>query len=179
MEYLKVAKLLKAQGLKGEVRVYTTSSFKDLRYKKNNKLYIQLNPDNNEELKEVTIKSFKNKEGNIDILSFNEINDVNEIEKYLNKDLLVIKDEKILDKNMYFFSDLIGLKAYSNDNKEKVIGEIIDVKEFNSNISLILKLNEEYKNKTINIPFNDYFVLDIDLINKSIFINVIEGLLDI
>ena len=40
MEYLKVANILAPVGLKGEMKVYTTSTNKDLRYKKNSVLII-------------------------------------------------------------------------------------------------------------------------------------------
>ena len=41
-KYLKVGQILKTQGLKGEVRVFSTTSFKDIRYKKGNELFILL-----------------------------------------------------------------------------------------------------------------------------------------
>ncbi len=174
MEFLKVAKILSTVGLKGEVRVYTTSSFKALRYKKNNLLYLV--DENNSILKELHIASYRNKEGNIDYLTFKEINSIEEAEKIINKELVVYKDNRSLDKDTYYYSDLISLKVLNKETNE-VLGTIIRIDENTPTISLILKLDRN--KKEIYIPFNDYFIDSIDLENKRIYLNVIEGLLEI
>ncbi len=172
MEYLKVAKVLSTVGLKGEVRVYTTSTFKDIRYKKNSVLFYL---DENNDYKELHVKTYRNKEGNIDILSFSEFDKIEDVENLLNKELFALKDYKNLDKNEFYYSDLIGSTCFDEEGNE--LGKITDVKEFNANVSLELKLNE--CEKIIYIPFNNLFVPSIDIENKKVIIHVIEGLLEI
>lgn len=169
--YLKVGKIIDTFGLKGEVKVYTTSTLKDLRYSKNYELYIDLG---DEKLK-VTIKNHKQKDKNIDILSFNEFNNINDIEKFVGKELLAIKDNNDLYEDEYFYSDLENCIVFDEEHKE--LGKVIQVNDFNNVINLEVKLNS--KDKSIFIPFNDFFVKGVDINNKTIIIHVIEGLLEI
>lgn len=169
--YLKVGKIIDTFGLKGEVKVYTTSSLKDLRYSKNYVLYIDLG---DEKLK-VSIKFHKEKDKNIDILSFNEFNSINEIEKFVGKELLAIKDSNDLYEDEYFYSDLENSLVFDENKKE--LGKVIRVNDFNNITNLEVKLNS--KDKTIFIPFNDFFVKDVNVATKTIIIHVIEGLLEI
>lgn len=171
MEYLKVAKILSTVGLKGEVRVYTTSTFKNLRYKKGNSLFYM---NENNEYIEIHIKNYRNKEGNIDYLTFEEFNSIEKVEFLLNKELFALKDYKNLKDNEYYYSDLISSTCFDEDNNE--LGIIKDIKEFNANVSIELKLNN---NKIIYIPFNDFFIKNVDITSKKVIIHVIEGLLEI
>ena len=169
--YLKVGKIIDTFGLKGEVKVYTTSSLKDLRYSKNYVLYI----DQGDEKLKVSIKSHKEKDKNIDILSFNEFNSINEIEKFVGKELLAIKDSNDLYEDEYFYSDLENSLVFDENKNE--LGKVIRVNDFNNITNLEVKINS--KDKTIFIPFNDFFVKDVNVATKTIIINVIEGLLEI
>ncbi len=171
MEYLKVAKILSTVGLKGEVRVYTTSTFKNLRYKKGNSLFYM---NENNEYIEIHIKNYRNKEGNIDYLTFEEFDSIEKVEFLLNKELFALKDYKNLKDNEYYYSDLISSTCFDEDNNE--LGIIKDIKEFNANVSIELKLNN---NKIIYIPFNDFFIKNVDITSKKVIIHVIEGLLEI
>lgn len=171
MEYLKVAKILSTVGLKGEVRVYTTSTFKNLRYKKGNSLFYM---NENNEYIEIHIKNYRNKEGNIDYLTFEEFDSIEKVEFLLNKELFALKDYKNLKDNEYYYSDLISSTCFDEDNNE--LGIIKDIKEFNANVSIELKLNN---NKIIYIPFNDFFIKNVDIASKKVIIHVIEGLLEI
>lgn len=171
MEYLKVAKILSTVGLKGEVRVYTASTFKNLRYKKGNSLFYM---NENNEYIEIHIKNYRNKEGNIDYLTFEEFDSIEKVEFLLNKELFALKDYKNLKDNEYYYSDLISSTCFDEDNNE--LGIIKDIKEFNANVSIELKLNN---NKIIYIPFNDFFIKNVDITSKKVIIHVIEGLLEI
>ena len=111
----------------------------------------------------------------LDILSFNEFNDINDIENFIGKELLAIKDNNDLYEDEYFYSDLENCIVFDEEHKE--LGKVIQVNDFNNIINLEVKLNA--KDKSIFIPFNDFFVKDVDINNKTIIIHVIEGLLEI
>lgn len=168
MEYLKVANILAPVGLKGEMKVYTTSTNKDLRYKKNSVLIID------DELKsEVHIEYYREKEKNIDILKFKEINSREDVEKLLKKDLLVIKDSKDLRKDEFFYTDLVSLECFDESNN--YLGKIVKVLDYTGIINFSI---EKENKKTVNVPFNDFFVKDVSLENKKVIIHTIEGLFD-
>ncbi len=167
--YLKVGKILKPRGLNGEVKVFSTTSFKNIRYKKGNKLFVELDKDN---LIPVHVKKYSAKEGNIDVLQFEEYQNVNGLDPILGKDLLSVKDDQILKTNEYFFSDLENLVVYDENKNE--LGKVIKVEEFPSQITLKVEGKDK---KSFFVPFNDFFIKEINISNNYIIINVIEGLL--
>ncbi len=168
MEYLKVANILSPVGLKGEMKVYITTTNKELRFKKNNALLIDIDPKI-----ELHVEYFKEKDNNIGVLKFKEINNREDVEKYLKKDILTIKNNNDLNKGEYFYSDLKNIECFDENNK--YLGKVNKVIEYTGIVSLeILNTN----NKIINIPFNDYFIIDVSLENKKIIIHTIEGLFD-
>ena len=80
-------------------------------------------------------------------------------------------DAAILDEGEYYYEELIGLECYdSNDN---YIGPVIDLQEVPQGLILEIK----GKNKTILVPFVEAFIDGIDLEEKKLYINEIEGLL--
>lgn len=168
MEYLRVARIVNTIGLNGELKIFSTTSFKEIRYKKGNKLFIKIN-DN---YKEVTVKSFRIKDSKFDSISFEEFTSLNDVENLKNLDIFCIKDNSILYENEYYYNDLKNLKVYDENQKE--VGISIDIEEFPANLTLKIKTLE---NNFSYIPFNDFFIKNIDLENKTITIHVIEGLL--
>ena len=169
-EYLLVCKVLKPLGLNGEMKVYSYTTFKDIRYKKGNALYIK---DNNE-YKALTIKSHYSKGGNIEVISFKDYEDINLIAPFIGQELYALKDEKLLNKNEFYYSDLINLKVLDEDNNE--LGKVISVEEFPAQITL--KISKNLAKAHFFVPFNDFFVKKVDLENKEIIIHLIEGLTD-
>lgn len=167
MEFLKVARMLSSFGLKGEIKIYITSTNINLRFKKNNFLYIDDDLKN-----KIKIEKFTYKKDNIGIIKFDSINTKDEADKIVKHDLLVEKDNSLLPKDQYFYCDLIGLNCYDeNNNQIGVIDSILET-------TLPINLNIKNKNKIINIPFNDFFIKEIDLESKKIIIHLIEGLIN-
>lgn len=168
MEYLTVGTIVKTVGLKGEVKVYPSTSFCDSRFKKGSHLFIL--DDCNIVLKEVTVKTH-HMSGTVDLLTFEEISSIEEAEEYLHRELCVIKDEKFLKKDEYFYSDLEGLDVYFDNGM--FIGKVKNVEEYASYQSLRVKTD----GKDVLIPFIKVFILDVSLENKKIIVKFIEGLL--
>lgn len=169
-KYLKVGTILKTIGLKGDVKVFSTTSFKDIRYKKGNVLFVLINS----EYKSLTIESHSFKGGNFDQIKFKEINSIEEAEKLLSHDFFALKDESILFENEFFYEDLIGLEVYDSDSNK--LGTVASVEEFPAQITL--KISKKPAKGEFFVPFNDFFIKNVDLKNKKITINVIEGLID-
>ena len=168
MEYLSVGQIVRTIGLKGEVKVYPSTSFRDSRFKKGNHLFI-LN-ENNEVERELTIKIHR-VNGDCDNLVFEEISSIEEAEKILHQYLCVLKDTKDLKKDQYFYSDLEGMEVYFDNGT--FIGKVKKVEEYTTFQTLRVKANE----KDVLIPFVKAFILDVDVSNKKITVKFIEGLL--
>ncbi|MCW6701023.1 ribosome maturation factor RimM [Anaerococcus sp. NML200537] len=112
---ISVGEIVKAQGIRGEIKVKSLSDNEE-RFKIGSKLFI------GNEI--VTIKrSYKQK--NMLILGFEEYDNINDILKFIGKDLTI--DEKDLGKlneDEIYIKDLYGLSVTCDGQK---VGEIKDV----------------------------------------------------
>ena len=168
MEFLTVGQIVRTIGLKGEVKIYPSTHFRDTRFKKGSRVFL-LN-DNNEIERELTIKSHR-VNGNCDNLIFEEISSIEEAEKINKKYLFVEKNREILGKNEFFYSDLVGMKVDFDNGKE--IGVVKAIEEYNSYVTLRVKTN----GKDVLVPFVEAFIKSVSLEEKQIIVKFIEGLL--
>lgn len=167
MEYLLVGQIVKTIGLKGEVKIYPSTHFRDSRFKSGNHLFLL--DENGEKLQELTIKVHR-KNGPCDNLIFNEISSIDEATLYLHKNLFVAKDQAFLKKDEFFYSDLEKMDVYF-ENGEK-IGKVKKVEEYNNYATLRV----ESKDKDVLIPYVKAFVISTSLEEMKIVIHYIEGL---
>ena len=156
-----VGKIVGTHGIKGELKVKSDTSFD--RFKKGNVLYI-------EKEEKITINSSRVHKG-LHLITINGLTNINDVLMYVNKNIYVPHDRSELEEGEYYYEDLIGLICYDSNKEE--IGEVIDLQEVPQ--GLILEIRG--KEKTILIPYVDEFIEEIDLDNKKILINEIEGLL--
>ena len=168
MEFLTVGQVVRTIGLKGEVKIYPSTHFRDTRFKKGSRVFL-LN-EKGEVEKELTIKMHRTN-GNCDNLIFEEITSIEEAEKINKKYLFVEKNQEILGKNEYFYSDLIGMKVSFDNGKD--IGVVKAIEEYSSYATLRVKT----EGKDVLIPFVNAFIKDVSLENKQIVVHFIEGLL--
>lgn len=112
---ISVGEIVKAQGIRGEIKVKSLSD-NEKRFEIGSTLYI------GDEI--VTIKrSYKQK--NMLILGFEEYDNINDILKFIGKDLTIDeKDLGELSEDEVYIKDLYGLSVISEGQK---VGEIVDV----------------------------------------------------
>ena len=169
MEYLIVANITKTVGLKGEVKLYPFTHFRDSRFKKGSHLFL-LN-DEKEAIEELIVKSHRvNKD--FDIISFENKNKIEDVEYLIGKSLFVIKDNNFLKKGQYFYCDLEKCDVYFDN--DTYIGKVKKVEEYSAYATL--RVVRE-KHKDVLIPFVKSFILDVNLEEKKIIVKYIEGLL--
>ena len=167
MDYLTVGRIVKTVGLKGEVKVYPTTHFRGSRFKKSNHVFIFLN----NEYKKLIIRSHR-ENGNLDIIAFEGLNKIDDVEVYVQKDLFVLKDDSFLANGQYFFVDLENCNVYDEENN--YIGKVKKIEEYSSYSTL--RISRE-RNKDVLIPFVKTFIKSVDINEKKIIVKVIEGLL--
>ncbi|MCQ2801833.1 MAG: ribosome maturation factor RimM [Bacilli bacterium] len=168
MEFLTVGQIVRTIGLKGEVKIYPSTHFRDTRFSKGSRVFL-LN-DKNEIERELTIKLHRTN-GDCDNLIFEEISTIEEAEKINQKFLYVEKDQKFLRNGEFFYTDLVGMTCEFDNGK--TIGKVIKIEEYNSYATLRVKTTE----KDVLIPFVQAFVKSVSLEEKKIIVNYIEGLL--
>lgn len=168
MEWIKIGALIKPFGLKGEMKVYSMTDFEENRFKKGNTIYMAVGTEKIP-LKIASYRVHKNQP----IVSFENYQDINLVEKYNKAELFVRKEDlHALPKGEYYVFQLKGLKAI--DQAGNLIGEVIDVEETGAhNVLRIARADQ----KEVLVPYVEAFVKDVDLKKQEISIEVIEGLL--
>ena len=165
--FLRVGVISATHGLKGEAKIFSTTD--DLNRFKDLKQVILDNGDEQIELEIEGVKFFKQ----FAILKFKGIDDINDIEKYKGKDLLVTRENAVkLEEDECFIYDIIGSKVITDEEIE--LGELIEVLVTGANDVYVVKTKD---GKEILLPSIKDCILDVDVENKLIKVHVMPGLI--
>ncbi|HHU71594.1 MAG TPA: ribosome maturation factor RimM [Clostridiales bacterium] len=166
-DYLRVGVISSTHGIGGEVKVFPTTD--DVtRFKKLKEVILDTGKTNIT-LEVERVKFFKQ----MVILKFKGIDNINDIEKYRGKDLLVTRENAVeLDEDEYFISDIIESEVLDEDGSK--LGVLVEVLSTGANDVFVVKTME---NKEILIPNIKDCVLDINLDEKKIIVHLLDGLL--
>lgn len=169
VEFLRVGTIASTHGIRGEVKVFpTTDDVK--RFKKLKKCFLDTGKERIP-LEVESVKFFKQ----FAILKFKGYDNINDIEKYKGKDLLVDRANAVkLEKDEYFIADLIGLKVVTDDGKD--FGTLTDVLQTGANDVYVI---EGCDGKEYLFPVIRECVLDISLEKGVITVHIMPGLLDL
>ncbi|WP_036728855.1 ribosome maturation factor RimM [Peptoniphilus mikwangii] len=160
-----IGKIINTRGIKGEVKIFPLTSsvhrFSDL---------ITVFIGKNLEEFEVSNVSYDDR---FVYLKFKNIDNINDVLRFKDEFLYIDDADRIeLEENTFFINDIIGCKVFDlNDNE---LGEIKDVIENPVNDLYLLK-SETGESL---IPAVSQFVKKIDIDNKIIVIDPIEGLIN-
>ena len=164
-----VGKLVNTQGLRGEVRVISTTDFPDERFAVGNELYL-FHPALSQPLV-VTIASRREHKG-FEILSFKGLPTINDVEKYKGSDLKIPETELMeLEDDEYYIHQLVGCEVITDEGEE--LGKIVDVLQPGANDVWVVK----GKRGEILLPFIDECIKHVDVKNKRVVCHLMEGLL--
>ena len=162
MKEVYIGRIVNTHGIKGELRIISDFKYKEDIFKPNFILYV------GKKREPLTIVSYR-KHKNYDMVLFADINDINDALPYKGEEVYINRDDLNIDG--YVNEDLIGLEVYSNDKYIGVLTNIID-----NGAHEILVIDKNGINNLI--PFVDEFINKIDINNKKIYINEIEGLIN-
>ena len=166
--YLRVGVITSPHGVRGEVKVFPTTD--DVSRFKNMK---DLLVDFKGQLINLEVTGLK-RQNNIVILKFKDIDDINDVEKYVGCNLYVTKENRVrLKKDEYFIADLIGLNVITDTDEE--FGVISDVLQTGANDVYEITMKD---NRTVLVPAIKECILSVDIDNKLMTIHVMDGLLD-
>ena len=167
-QYLQVGVISSTHGIRGEVKVYPTTDDVS-RFKKLKKVILDTGREH--KILEIEgVKFFKNQV----ILKFKGYDNINDIEKYLKKDLLVDREHAVeLGENENFIADLIDMEVVTDEGK--VLGTLTDVIETGANDVYAVKTPE---GKEILLPAIRDCIRDVNVDEKRMTVHVMEGLLD-
>lgn len=139
MKKMFIGKYINTHGIKGEIKISSDIDHKEQIFKKGNILFIGE--------KKFTISQYRVHK-NLDMITFEEINNINEILELKGKNVFIDRDS--LDKDIIFYDDLIDKKLIIDG---KIVGKVLDYE--NTNNPLLICLID---NKKVLIPLKGNFI---------------------
>ena len=165
---LRIGVVTKPHGLKGEVKVFPTTSEPE-RFRDCDEVYL-VTKNELLTLHVEGVKYFKKQA----ILKFKEFNRIEDVEAFHQCDLMVTRDDAIeLEEGEYFLYDVPGCKVYDEDDKE--IGEVKDVLETGANAVFVIQTTD---GKEVLFPVIDECILAVDITNQRVQAHIMPGLLE-
>ena len=162
-QLLQVGVISSTHGVRGEVKVFpTTDDVK--RFKKLKKVILDTGKEQLP-LEIEGVKFFKQ----FVILKFRGIDNINDIEKYKGKSLLVDREHAVkLKKDEYFIADMIGMDVFTEEGE--LFGALM---ETGANDVYIIEMTD---GKEVLVPAIKQCILDVDIENRKMVIHLLEGL---
>ena len=169
VEFLRVGTIASTHGIRGEVKVFpTTDDVK--RFKKLKHCFLDTGKERIP-LEVESVKFFKQ----FAILKFKDYDNINDVEKYKGKDLLVDRANAVkLQKDEYFIADLIGLKVVTDEGND--FGTLKDVLQTGANDVYVIDGTD---GKEYLFPVIRECVLDVSLEKGIVTVHIMPGLLDL
>ncbi|RIY24319.1 16S rRNA processing protein RimM [Bifidobacteriaceae bacterium NR021] len=177
-DLLRVCRIGKAQGLKGEV---TVQIFTDEPYERFEPGNVLCTADGEREFVIENARTFKNRW----ILLFEESQNRNDAEALNGTELYVHAEDaqELAAENAWYIKDLVGLQARLCEENQlgltpKVIGKVVDVLD---GAQSLLKIRLDHpideENKTALVPFVEAIVPEVDVANGYLTIDPPGGLI--
>lgn len=166
---LRVGVITSTHGVRGEVKVFpTTDDAKRFRKLKE----VLLDTGKEQITMEIEgVKFFKN----MVILKFKGFDNINDIEIYKGRDLLVTRDNAVaLGPDENFIVDLIGLSVVTDEGKE--LGTLTDVIQTGANDVYEVTMPGERK---VLLPAIKQCILKVDLEAGKVLVHLLDGLMDL
>ncbi len=163
---------MNTHGIKGEIKIYSYTDFAEERFAEGNQLFIgEIGNPTNYSIEIQYSKSYKN----MYILKFQQLNIINDVEKFKNLYLWIPKEQqKELDKDEFYYHQIIGCKVVTTEGQE--LGVVKEILSPGANDVWVVKSND--KKEDILIPYIEPVVKEVNLEDKKIIIKIIEGLID-
>lgn len=167
-QYYTVGKLVNTQGLRGEVRVISTTDYPDERFRIGNELLL-FHPSLREPLQVVVASRRAQKE--FEILAFKGYPTINDVEKFKGGELKISEDELIeSEEDEYYIHQLVGCEVVTDEGEE--LGKITEILQPGANDVWVVK----GKRGEILLPFIDECIRHVDVKNKRVVCHLMEGL---
>lgn len=161
-EKIYVAKLGRAVGLNGSLKIFIDSDFPE-QFTKNAQFTTQKNQI-------LTIEKFNAQN---DTVKFVGINTIEDAKKLTNKLLYTTyentKESCNLEKNQFFWFDLIGCEIVENN---EVLGTVADIQRLPLNDYFVIKtsktLQDQKLAKEFLLPYSEQYIDNVTITNKTI-----------
>ena len=168
-QFLRVGVISNTHGIRGEVKVFPTTD-DPTRFKKLKTVILDTGRE--QMTLDITgVKFFKQ----FVILKFKQFDNINDIERYKGKDLLITREQALpLEEDEYYIVDLVGCTVITDEGE--TLGELTDVITTGANDVYVVETKE---GKEVLLPYTKECILNIDIEKKEILAQILPGLLDL
>nr|WGD78256.1 ribosome maturation factor RimM [Bacillus subtilis] len=169
--WFNVGKIVNTHGIKGEVRVISKTDFAEERYKPGNTLYLFM--DGRNEPVEVTVNTHRLHK-QFHLLQFKERQNLNEVEELKNA-IIKVPEEELgeLNEGEFYFHEIIGCEVFTEEGE--LIGKVKEI--LTPGVNDVWVIGRKGKKDAL-IPYIESVVKHIDVREKKIEIELMEGLID-
>lgn len=163
MEKIKIGRIVNAVALRGEVKVYNYSGYRE-RYEELDRIIV--------DSKEYDIERVRYQQQMV-ILKLSGVNDRNGAEAMKNKDVFITEEDLCeLPEDTFYIRDLIGMKVVDQSGE---IGKIKDVLQPSAQDVYVIRTLSD---KEIMIPAVKEFVKEVNLEEGYVRVELIDGMLE-
>lgn len=168
-KFFNVGKIVNTQGLKGEVRVISSTDFPDERFRKGSTLVIELD---SKQMIEVKVSSHRLHK-NFHLLIFEGYNNINDVEKFKGKPLKVAEDLLTdLEDDEFYYHQIIGCEVFTEEGTK--LGEVKEILSPGANDVWVVKRSGD---KDLLLPYIEDVVKEVDVNSKKVTVHLMEGLI--
>ncbi len=165
MEKIKIGRIVNAVALRGEVKVYNYSGYKE-RYEELDRIIV--------EGKKYEIEKVRYQQQMV-ILKLAGVNDRNAAEAMKNKDVFITEEDlQELPEDTFYIRDLIGLEVVDAETGDN-IGKLKDVLQPSNQDVYVVKRAE---GSDVLIPAVSEFIKEVNVKEGFIRVHLIEGMLE-
>ena len=165
MEYIVVGKIVNTHGIRGEIKIYPYTDDIE-RFSNLKNVFI------GQEKLSVEITNVKYHK-NMILLKLKEFDNINEVIKFKEELVFIHEEDKVeLSKDNYFIYELIDCNVFDTDGNS--LGYVKDVLQNSSNDIYVIKDKE----KEYLIPAVKQFIKEVNISEKRIVIDPIEGMIE-
>lgn len=157
-----IGKIVNTHGIKGELKVVPTTDFIEERYAVGASVSLTYA----KQTETFEIGQVRVHKGCL-LITFKGITNINEVEKYKGCTLWVESEHEDDD---FYYDELLDCDVYCED---ELVGKVIEILETEAHEILRIQRSED----TVLIPYVDAFIEAVDIDEKRIDVQVIEGML--
>lgn len=168
---LTVGKIVNTHGIRGELKVVPSTDFPEERFKKGSSLFI-VHPER-QTLTDVIVESAREHKG-MYIVKLQGFDHINMVEQFKGSALKIRKESlQELPPDEYYYYEIIGCTVVTE--QEEVIGKISEILSPGANDVWVV---QRETGKPVLLPVIDDVILFVDVPNKRVKINLMDGLID-
>lgn len=164
-----VGKIVNTHGIKGEVKLLSSTDFPEERFKSGARLTIW-NDTMDKSLE--AIVEFARPHKNVYIVKFKGWSDINVVERYKGWSVKVSADQLgELAENEFYYHEIVGCEVVTEEGE--TVGVVTEILSPGANDVWVVK---PQKGKDIYIPYIEDVVKHVDVAAKRVTIHLMEGL---